>query len=128
MIEKEFTCVVCPNGCSIKVGYEEGTPPKLISAEGARCPRGKSWAKQEIENPMRTFSSSVIVSGGDFLEASVRLTKPIPLAKIFEVMAEIKKIRLAAPLAIGDVVLANPAGTETEVIVTRNVPVKIQVL
>ena len=24
MIEKEFTCVVCPNGCSIKVGYEEG--------------------------------------------------------------------------------------------------------
>ena len=128
MIEKEFTCVVCPNGCSIKVGYEEGTPPKLIRAEGARCPRGKSWAKQEIENPMRTFSSSVIVSGGDFLEASVRLTKPIPLAKIFEVMAEIKKIRLAAPLAIGDVVLANPAGTETEVIVTRNVPVKIQAL
>ena len=65
---------------------------------------------------MRTFSSSVIVSGGDFLEASVRLTKPIPLAKIFEVMAEIKKIRLAAPLAIGDVVLANPAGTETEAV------------
>ena len=32
MIEKEFTCVVCPNGCSIKVGYEDGTPPKLISA------------------------------------------------------------------------------------------------
>ncbi len=128
MIEKEFTCVVCPNGCSIKVCYEPGAAPQLISAEGARCPRGRSWAKQEIENPMRTFSSSVIVSGGDYLEASVRLTKPVPLAKVFDVMAEIKKIRLSAPLAIGDVVLTNPAGTETEVIVTRNVSVKKQAL
>ncbi len=124
MIEKEFICVLCPNGCSIKVSYEEGNPPKLTAAEGARCPRGRSWAQQEIENPMRTFSSSLLVEGGDFLEASVRLTKPVPLTKVFAVMEEIKKITLAAPLTIGDVVLTNPAGTETEVIVTRNVPVK----
>lgn len=121
MTEKEFTCVVCPNGCWIKVCYEESAPPRLIGVEGARCLRGESWAKQEIESPMRTFSSSVIVSGGDFLEASVRLTKPVPLVKVFEVLAEIKKIRLSAPLKIGDIVLRNPAGTETEVIVTRNV-------
>lgn len=43
---------------------------------------------------MRTFSSSVLVEDGDFLEASVRLTKPVPLAKVFAVMEEIKKIRL----------------------------------
>ena len=73
---------------------------------------------------MRTFSSSVIVTGGEFLEASVRLTKPISLSKVFDVMKEIKKIKLQAPLKIGDVVLTNPAGTETEVIVTRNVLVK----
>ena len=69
MIEKEFICVVCPNGCSIKAQYEEGNPPKLISAEGMRCPRGKTWIQQEIENPMRTFSTSVLVDGGDFIEA-----------------------------------------------------------
>ena len=124
MIEKEFICVVCPNGCSIKVRYEEGNPPKLTAAEGARCPRGRSWAQQEIENPMRTFSSSVLVEDGDFHEASVRLTKPVPLAKVFAVMEEIKKIRLRAPLSIGDVILTDPAGTKTEVIVTRNVPLK----
>lgn len=121
MKNEEFTCVVCPNGCTIKVCYEDTTPPKLISAEGNRCPRGKTWAKQEIENPVRTFSSSIIVEGGDFIEASVRLTKPVPLAKIFDVMAEIRKVKVKAPLSIGDVILKNPAGTETEVIVTRNV-------
>lgn len=126
MTEKEYTCVVCPNGCSIKVKYEESQPPKLISSEGASCPQGESWAKQEIENPMRTFSSSVIVTGGQFIEASVRTTKPIPLAKIFSVMEEIKKIKLQAPLAIGDVILSNPAGTDTDVIVTRNVQLKAQ--
>ena len=124
MISKEFTCVVCPNGCSIKVAYEDTKPPKLISAAGARCPRGEVWVRQEIENPMRTFSTSVAVTDGEFLEASVRLTKAVPLAKIFEIMGEIKKITLSAPLAIGDVVLKDPAGTETEVIVTRNVPQK----
>lgn len=121
MIAKEFICVVCPNGCTIKAHYEDGNPPKLLSAEGMRCPRGRTWIQQEIESPMRTFSTSVLVDGGDFLEVSVRLTKPIPLAKIFDVMAELKHIRLCAPLSIGDVILVNPAGTQTEVIVTRNI-------
>lgn len=121
MTEKEFTCVVCPNGCSIKVKYEEGNPPQLCEVEGFKCIKGKEWVKREIEDPVRTFSSSVLVEGGDFLEASVRITKPIPLTKVFDVMAEIRKIKLQAPLKIGQVILKEPAGTETEVIVTRNV-------
>jgi CxxC motif-containing protein len=74
-----------------------------------------------MEDPRRTFSTSVLVPGGDFLEASVRLTKPVPLSKVFDVMEEIKKVKLKPPLEIGDVILTNPAGTETEVVITRNV-------
>ena len=122
MTEKEFICVVCPNGCSINAVYDESVKPvKLISAKGFRCPRGEKWIRQEIENPLRTFSTSVTVKNGDFIEASVRLTKPIPLSKVFDVMSEIKDITLTAPVSIGDVVLTNPAGCETQVIVTRNV-------
>jgi CxxC motif-containing protein len=80
-----------------------------------------AWVQQEMEDPRRTFSTSVLVLGGDFLEASVRLTKPVPLSKVFEVMEEIKKVKLESPLEIGNVILTNPAGTETEVIITRNV-------
>ena len=121
MIERYFTCVVCPNGCSIRTKYEESTPPKLLEAEGYRCPKGIDWVKQEIENPMRTFSTSVLVRDGDFIEVSVRITKPVPLSKVFEVMDAIRKLHPSAPLTIGDVLLTNPAGTETEVIVTRNI-------
>jgi len=126
MIEKEFICIVCPNSCPIMVQYEDGNSPKLISAEGSCCTRGNAWVQQEIENPMRTFSSSVLVDNGDFIEASVRLTKPVPLTKIFDVMEVIKKLRLQAPLSIGDVILSNPAGTMTDVIVTRNVSLKAE--
>ncbi|MDR1731407.1 MAG: DUF1667 domain-containing protein [Synergistaceae bacterium] len=122
-IKGEFTCVVCPNGCFIEAEYLEGGSegPKLLSLAGNQCKRGETWVRQEIETPMRTISTSVPVHGGDFLLASVRTAEPIPLAKVQDVMAEIRKTSLNAPLSIGQVVLKNPAGTETEIIVTRNV-------
>ena len=124
MTVKELTCVVCPNGCSVTAEYTDESPHTILSISGHRCPRGEVWAKQEIESPMRTFSTSVTVRGGNFLEASERTVKPIPLDKIFDVMAEIRKITLDAPVSIGDIILENPSGTDTKVIVTRNVEVK----
>lgn len=124
MIVKELTCVVCPNGCSVTAEYTEDSPHTIISISGQKCARGETWAKQEIENPMRTFSTSVTVRGGNFLEASVRTTKPIPLDKVFDVMAEIRKVTLDAPVSIGDILLENPSGTDTKIIATRNVEVK----
>ena len=124
--KEEFVCVVCPNGCFIETTYKKGDPEKgepseLFEAKGYTCPRGETWIRQEIENPMRTIAGSVMVRGGDYLCASVRTKNPIPLSKIHDVMNEIRKLRPKAPLAIGDVLLVNPAGAETEIVVTRAV-------
>lgn len=126
MKSKDYTCVVCPNGCTIKITFDEipGAKPVFIEAQGQRCPRGLTWSQQEIVDPMRNFSSSVLVKNGKFIECSVRLSKPVPLAKVFEIMEEIKKLQPTAPLSVGQVLLNNPAGTDTEVIVTKNIPIK----
>jgi len=124
MKTEEFVCVVCPNGCFIEATYkkgESGAPSELFEAKGYTCPRGEEWIRQEIENPVRTIAGSVTVRGGDFQCASVRTKSPIPLAKVRDVMNEIRKLRPEAPLAIGDVLLVNPAGAETEIVVTRAV-------
>ncbi len=121
MSAKEFTCVVCPNGCSIVVDIDDDETPIVTGIQGNTCKRGAEWARQEVENPMRTIASSVSVRGGDFPLASVRTSRPIPLAKIRRVMEEIQKISVNAPVAIGDVVIARPAGCDTEIVVTRNV-------
>jgi len=134
MSERELTCVLCPKGCPLLVEVEaipaaggevptEGgvAKPRVTRIEGRVCERGRTWARQEVENPMRTIASSVPVRGGDYLLASVRTTRPIPLAEVRKVMAEIRKLVLDAPVEIGDLVLASPAGCDTEVVATRAV-------
>ncbi|GHS89490.1 NAD(FAD)-dependent dehydrogenase [Synergistales bacterium] len=120
-IKGEFVCVMCPNGCQIDAEYEKETS-KLIAFSGNTCPKGADWIKQEIESPMRTIATSVLVASGDFTSASVRTTRPIPRDKIFKVMDEIRALgTLPAPLSIGQALLRNPAGTDTDVVVTRGV-------
>lgn len=117
----EFLCVVCPNGCTIDAEFTDKKPPKLIAAEGQRCQRGLDWVTQEIEKPMRTIASSVLVRNGDFLTASVRTDKPIPLDKVMKVVEEIRALCLDAPLRSGEVVIEQPLGVDTNIIVTRSV-------
>ena len=94
---------------------------EFVRVEGNICKRGESWARQEVENPLRTIASSILVRGGDFPLASVRTDSPIPLESIGKVMDDIRSITMDAPLEIGDVVLENPAGTDCRIIITRKV-------
>jgi len=121
----EFICVLCPNGCPIDAEFNaDSGASKLISLRGHKCLRGEAWVRQVIENPKRCFSTSIPVKNGDHILASVRITKPVPLSKVMEVMAEIRKLYPEAPLCVGDVLLRCPAGTDTDVIVTRGVKLR----
>ena len=49
---------------------------------------------------------------------SVRLTAPVPRDMIFPIMAEIRKVSVKAPVAIGDVVIHDVLSTGSDVIAT----------
>ena len=115
---REFTCIMCPQGCDISVELE-GKTIKGIS--GNKCPKGEAYVTQEIENPMRNIATSVLVNGGDLPLASVRLSGVIPKDRIFDVMAEIRKVEVPAPVHEGDVVIADVLGLGVDVIVTKDV-------
>jgi CxxC motif-containing protein len=121
-MKKELICIICPNGCELQaevVQEEDGLNVKDVT--GNLCEKGPEWAKQEIVNPMRTISSSVLVEGGDFALTCVRTDSPISLKDIFPVMQEIKAIELNAPVRIGDVIIKNVAGLPCNIIATRKV-------
>ena len=59
--------------------------------------------------------------GGDLPLASVRLSGVIPKDRIFDVMAEIRKVEVTAPVHEGDVVIADVLGLGVDVIVTKDV-------
>jgi len=119
---REYTCVVCPNGCALQVEVSEGEETKVLSVTGNLCPRGDAWARQEVENPLRTISTNVLVKGGTLPVASVRTLDAVPLARIKDVRNSLRSIVLQAPVHIGDIVEDHPAGVPCRVAVTRNVP------
>ena len=124
MNKKELICIVCPNGCLLEAEIEDGNGVKKVGeVTGNLCEKGPVWAQQELTNPVRTIASNVLVAGGDFDLVSVRTDAAIPLGKIMDVMADVKKIQIAAPVRIGDVLIKNPGGTSCNIIATSHVNV-----
>ena len=117
-MKKQFTCIVCPNGCEIEAEVKNG---QVISVTGHTCPRGEQYVRQELTAPRRTIASSVLVKGGELPVTGVRLTKAIPKDMIFPVMDEIRKVVLTAPVKAGTIVLHKVCGLDSDVMVTKNV-------
>ncbi len=115
---RNFTCIVCPNGCEIRV--ESDGEGYRISGEG--CPRGKTYVLQEMTDPRRTIATSVRVCGGVQPLCSVRLTQPIPKDRIMDAVREIHALKITAPVAMGTVLIPHILGTDSDVIATRDVP------
>ncbi|MCD6363637.1 MAG: DUF1667 domain-containing protein [Synergistetes bacterium] len=118
--EREMICILCPNGCNLLVRYEEGNPDSM-EVENAICPKGKEYAKNEIFFPKRTIASSILVEGGELPLVSVKVDRPIPKDKIFDVMKEIKKACVKAPIKVGDILIENVAGTGANIVATKTV-------
>ena len=77
---KEFTCIVCPNGCSLV--YDETTH----KVTGNRCPRGAKYAENEMTHPMRSLTSTVRTTLPEYPVISVRTSLEVPKGMIPEVM------------------------------------------
>ena len=114
---RELTCIGCPIGCALTVQIREGD----ILVSGNTCPRGEKYARDEITCPKRMVTSTVALEGGEISRVSVKTEMEVPKESIMDCMAEIRRARIHAPACIGDVVIANCAGTGVRVIVTKNV-------
>lgn len=118
MEEKHLTCIQCPRGCQIIVQMEDGN---ILSVSGNSCKRGDIYARKEVTHPMRTVTSTVVVSNGLRDRVSVKTKGGVPKEKIFDVMSIINYLKIEAPIQIGDVVLTDICGTGVDLVATANV-------
>jgi CxxC motif-containing protein len=93
--------------------------------DGNLCPKGVTYALDELTHPMRTLTTSVLVRGGVQRLAGVKTASAIPRDALSSVRAALRPIELRAPVAIGDVVLSDAGGTGVDVVVTRAVPKRL---
>ncbi|MBU3092024.1 DUF1667 domain-containing protein [Clostridium sp. CF011] len=117
-MNREMTCIVCPNGCELTLELEENI---IKNVTGASCKKGIAYATQEIQNPKRTISSLVKVNNGEMPLVSVRTTTSIPKNRIFDVMKEIKNIEADAPIEIEQVIINNVLGLGVDIIATKSI-------
>jgi CxxC motif-containing protein len=117
-MDKHFTCVVCPIGCSLKVSQsEEGN----LAVSGNRCKRGIEYGVNESTDPRRVVTSTVHVVGGLEPVTSVKTDGPIPKGQMLELMDLLQTIRVEAPCAEGTILIANVFGQPQNVVITRQV-------
>jgi CxxC motif-containing protein len=120
-MEREFVCIICPNGCRIKVEYK-GTNIKNI--KGDECPEGKDYVKNEITNPLRVFTGSVLVENGDFSLVGVKTPVPIPKKYLKKIGEITRRIKVEAPVEIGQVVAFNLLNENIDLVATRKIEKK----
>jgi CxxC motif-containing protein len=88
---------------------------------GNSCPKGVGYGKEELINPTRVVTSTVRVEGGIHAMVPVKTNKPVPKSMTFDVVEELKKVRVQAPKRVGAVVVENVLGTGADIILTRDI-------
>ena len=113
-MKKCLTCIECPIGCEVEVEIIDG---KVASVQGNSCPRGKTYAENEVTCPKRVVTSTVRAKNG--MLVPVKTDRPISKSEIFAVMTRINATVCELPVKIGDILMENICD-EAHLIATRN--------
>lgn len=116
MADKTFTCVNCPMGCTLEVSLDASDA--VSSVTGNTCKRGEDYARQEAVDPRRNVSTLVMVPGC-IEPLSVKTAAPVPKARIMDVMEAVRALQVQPPIAAGQVLLENAAGTGVAIVATK---------
>ncbi len=119
-VVKVIRCIVCHTGCQIQA-IPKGSE---IVFEGYTCQRGLEYAQQEYFEPKRILTTTMRVENGFLPLIPVRADKPILKEKLKDALNEIAKIVVKAPIKMGDILIENILGLESNVIASRNLAEK----
>jgi len=119
-VVKVIRCIVCPTGCQIQA-ISKGSE---IVFEGYTCERGLEYAQQEYFEPKRILTTTIRVENGFLPLIPVRADKPILKEKLRDALNEIAKAAVKAPIKMGDFLIENILGLESNIIASRDLAEK----
>ena len=110
-------CINCPRGCHLtveKVGEK-------IQVEGNACPRGYTYAVNELTNPLRTLTTTVEIESQTQKRLPVISSAPLPKGRIMEAMKALKNVKVKAPIHMGDPVYGNVLDLGVDILASRSI-------
>lgn len=117
----QYLCIGCPLGCRLEVDAVDG---EVVEVRGHSCKRGKEFAVQEHTDPRRFVTTTVRIEGGLWPRLPVKTAASVPKGRVADVAEALHALTLEAPVAMGDVVLADVLGTGVDVVATRDLPLR----
>ena len=114
-MKRTLTCIICPRGCALTADIADSN----VTVTGHTCPKGEEYAVNEILHPMRTVTATIRVSNRKNTMISVKTEQPVPKDRMMNVMQALRKMSVAAPISIGQVLLQNVEGSN--IVATKNI-------
>ena len=75
-------CINCPKGYHLVAEEVEGE----IKVTGNSCPRGVTYAVNEMTNPLRTLTTTVAIKSQNCIRLPVISSKPLPKGKLMDAL------------------------------------------
>lgn len=117
-MEANITCIICPIGCEMTILHKEGI---IANIEGYQCKKGIEYVKEELFDPKRTLTTTMMIKDGELPLVSVKTSIPIPRDMLFDVMDCISQIEVEAPVNIGDALIENVLDLDADIVATKKV-------
>ena len=118
METKEYTCIVCPLSCHIVLKVDN---EKIVDITGYTCNRGKKFAKNEYNNPVRTLTTVVKLNNSDYDCLPVISDGGIPKSKLNECLKVLKKVKVEPPVTMGDIIVEDLLSTNVNIVSAKSV-------
>ena len=112
-MKQQLICINCPRGCHLEVETTDGGE---ISVSGNNCPRGVSYATQEMTAPMRVVTAVIATVFAEKPYLPIRTDKPFPKGRIPELLNALYKLKIEKRVKRGDVIWENAMETGVNVI------------
>lgn len=114
--QKSLICITCPKGCSLELSVDGTT---LIKAKGG-CKRGHEYAERELKDPRRMVATTVRIQNALHPLLPVYTSAAFPKGRIPELVAELRKASVNAPVRMGQVLIKDVLGSGIDVLASRS--------
>ncbi len=116
-VTTKVICITCPKGCRLDVTREGQT---VLKVENCGCKRGEDYVKAELSDPRRMVATTVRIKGGIHPLMPVYTAKPFPKPRIRELLGELQKVELEAPVRTGEMVVKDVLGSGIDILASRD--------
>lgn len=115
-MKRSIICISCPLGCNLSVEHDDKV---ILSVTGNTCKLGPKYAAKEVFAPERVVTSTIKIEGAKIPLLPVKTDRSVSKDKMFDVMKEIYKFKVKAPVKRGDAICKNICNSGADLVATR---------